>query len=172
MQHIQPELIQRFLADEADLMEREAVTEHLAHCDECAALLVQITADDDSLALALGLDEAEAAWVASVDLTQPVLTKIRPWYREPVFLAVVVPIALVATYMVSQVSSLIIRQFTMEGPVGLTVEALRNLIPLLWRLNMYLGQGGLLRTLWPALLLAALVWFWRSRAKKEVETDA
>ncbi|HWI62005.1 MAG TPA: zf-HC2 domain-containing protein [Symbiobacteriaceae bacterium] len=172
MRHIQPELLQRFLADEVDLMERESVTEHLAHCEDCTALLVQMTADDDSLALALSLDDEEAAWVASLDLTEPVLKQIRPWYREPAALAILLPVVAIATFMLSWVSSLLSRTVSETGPVGLVVEALRSLIPMLWRLNSYLGQGGLLRSIWPVLVLAAAVWFWRSRMNKEGKTNA
>ncbi|HWI53505.1 MAG TPA: zf-HC2 domain-containing protein [Symbiobacteriaceae bacterium] len=172
MKHVQPEQMQRFLADELDLMEREAVTDHLAHCEACADRLVQMTADDDSLSLALGLADDEAAWIASLDLTQPVLAKIRPWYREPAFLAISVPLVAFAAFMLAQVGRLLSLTQDDGGPIGFTVEALRTLIPALWRLNIYLGQGGLLRTLWPVLLLTGAVWFWRSRMKKEENTNA
>jgi predicted anti-sigma-YlaC factor YlaD len=173
MQHIQPDLMQRFLADEVDLMEREAVTEHLAECDACAALLVQMTADDDSLSQALRLDDDEAAWIASLDLTAPVLAKMRPWYREPAVLAITVPLILLAGYLFHLVTSLILGALGTEGPVGTTVELLRSLIPALWRLNLYLGHGGLLRTLWPVLVLAGAAWLWKSRTnKKEYENHA
>lgn len=172
MRHIQPDLMQRFLSDEVDLMERETVTEHLTHCEECTALLVQMTADDDSLSLALGLDEAEAEWVASVDLTAPVMAKLRPWYREPAVWAILAPILLLAAYMLSRVGAFLMRTAEPTGPVGFTVDTLRSLVPALWKLNVYLGQGGLLRTIWPVLLLAGAIWFWRSRMKKGVQSNA
>lgn len=173
MRHIQPDLMQRFLADEVDLMERETVTEHLTHCEECTALLIQMTADDDSLSLALGLDESETDWVASVDLTATVMEKLRPWYRDPAVWAIVAPLLLLTSYMLSRVgASLTHRAVGSEGPVGFAVDALRDLIPALWKLGAYLGQGGLLRTIWPVLLLAGAIWFWRSRMKKEVQSNA
>jgi|GEM_PF-3281795 len=173
MRHLQPEQMQRFLADELDLMEREAVTDHLSHCEACAELLVQMTADDDTLTLALGIDAEEAAWIASLDLTQPVMAGIRPWYREPAFLAIVVPLIAFASFMLAQVGRLLSLTPDDGGPIGFTVDALRALIPALWRVNIYLGQGGLLRTLWPVLLLAAAYWFWRSRmTSKEDKTNA
>ncbi|MDF2627005.1 MAG: hypothetical protein K0R39_836 [Symbiobacteriaceae bacterium] len=172
MRHIQPDLMQRFLADEVDLMERETVTEHLTHCEACTALLVQMTADDDSLSFALGLDEAEAEWVASFDLTAPVMAKLRPWYRDPAVWAIVAPMLLVASFGLSLVSGLLTRSVEPTGPVGFTVGAMRELIPALWKLSAYLGQGGLLRTIWPVLLLAGAIWFWRSRMKKEEESNA
>lgn len=173
MQHIQPDLMQRFLADEADLMEREAVTEHVTQCDACAALLVQMTADDDTLAQALRLDEDEAAWIGSLDLTAPVLAKIRPWYREPAVLAITVPLVLLAGYLFHLVTSLILGAIGDEGAVGAAVSLMRSLIPALWRLNIYLGHGGLLRSLWPVLILAGAVWFWKTRImKKEYENHA
>ena len=169
MQHVQPELMQRFLADEADLMERETVTEHLAHCEECAALLVQMAAEDDSLSMALRLDEDEIAWAAAVDVTQPVLQKLRPWYREPVALAVISGILLFAAYMLSQTSLLLGGALQIDGPVGLTVKA----VPALWRMLVYIGQGGLLITLLPVLALATVIWLLRSRLmKKEEKTNA
>lgn len=171
--HIQPDLMQRFLADEADLMEREAVTAHLARCEECSALLVEMTAEDDSLSLALSLDEAELAWADSVDLTQPVLRKLRPWYLEPALLGIALPLVLFAGFMLSLASRLISWTFGGgDGPIGLTVGAMRELIPALWKLNLYLGQGGLLRSLWPVVLLAGAVWLWRVRTKKEDKSHA
>jgi hypothetical protein len=173
MQHIQPDLMQRFLADEVDLMEREAVTEHLADCDACAALLVQMTADDDSLTEALRLGHDEAAWIGSLDLTAPVLAKLRPWYREPAVLAVTVPLILLAGYLFQVVTSLIFGAMSTEGPVGTTLDLLRSLLPALWRFNLYLGHGGLLRTIWPVLVLAGAVWLWKVRTnKKEYENHA
>ncbi|HYF76010.1 MAG TPA: hypothetical protein VD973_02670 [Symbiobacteriaceae bacterium] len=173
MKHIQPDLMQRFLADEVDLMERETVTEHLTLCEECTALLIQMTADDDSISLALGLDEAETDWVASVDLTAAVMEKLRPWYRDPAVWVIVAPLVLLASYMLSWVGSLLTRSAVgPEGPVGFAVGALRELVPALWKLGAYLGQGGLLRSIWPVLLLAGAIWFWRSRTKKEVQSHA
>ncbi|HYF93010.1 MAG TPA: zf-HC2 domain-containing protein [Symbiobacteriaceae bacterium] len=173
MQHVQPELLQRFLADEIDLMERESVSEHLATCGECAALLAQVAADDDALAQALHLDEAEAGWIASVDLTEPVLERIRPWYKEPVTLTILVAFVLLTAYLFAQMSSLIGRQLRWGGPVDFLVDAVRGIFPAVLRLLVYIGQGGLLTAVWPALALTALIWLMRSRwMKKEDKTNA
>lgn len=172
MRHIQPDLMQRFLADEVDLMERDTVTEHLTHCEECTALLVQMTADDDLLSLALSLDEAETAWAASVDLTPTVMEQLRPWYRDLAVWAIIAPLVLLASYMLSRVGALLTYTAEPVDSVGFAVDTLRSLVPALWKLGVYLGQGGLLRTIWPALLLAGAIWFWRSRMKKGVQSNA
>lgn len=172
MTHIRPELMQRFLADEADLMERDAVADHLAQCDECAALLAQMAAEDDGLSLALTLEPEEAAWISGVDLTPAVLAKINPWYRRPSaylpFLLAGFP-ASVALYLVAAS----VKQMLLGvQPVGAVVMGLQTLIPALYRLLQYLSRGGLLTTIWPALLLAGAIWLWRVRMKKEVPDNA
>jgi hypothetical protein len=172
MQHIQPDLMQRFLADEVDLMQRDAVTEHVAGCDACAALLVALAAEDDSLGEALRLDDAETAWVEATDLTAAVLEKVRPWYREPGAIITMLVIALPTLLALSQVAALVSRSFTIEHPVGLVLELLQTLLPALWHLVLFVLRGGLLTTLWPILALAAVCFLWHLRSKKEVLHDA
>lgn len=172
MTHIQPELMQRFLANEADLMEREAIADHLALCDECAARLAVVAAEDDGLTLALKLEPGEAEWIASLDLAPAVLKRVNPWYGRPSaylpFLLAGAPAALsfyLITYAVKQM-------LLGVEPVGAVVMGLQTLLPALYRLILYLARGGMLTTIWPALLLAAAIWFWSARRKKEVSSNA
>jgi anti-sigma factor RsiW len=166
MTHVSPELMQRFLAGEVDLMLRESVSEHLACCDSCAELLVLLSAEDDALTDALRLDAADQAWVASMDLTVRVMDQVIPWYRRP---SLYLPTALVvasAVYVLNWTLSLVTHSLTAE-PVGLTVSLLQQLLPALWRMTQYLSQGGLLPSIWPAVVLAAALWLWRSRTIKK-----
>lgn len=172
MPHIQPDLIQRFLADEADLAERDIVTEHLACCDECSALLAALAAEDDTLADALRLDPAEAEWLGSIDLTEPVLAKLRPWYWEPGTIITAVIVAVPALLALQTVSAMLDRQLVIESPIGFTISLIRSLGPALWRMAAYMSRGGLLLTIWPALVLAAGIGLYLARTKKEERTNA
>lgn len=172
MPHIQPELMQRFLADEVDLMEREAIAEHLATCTACADLLVALTAEDDTLSDALRLDESEAEWIASLDLAAPVLQKIRPWYREPGTIISMLLVAGPALWGLNTVAGLLGSRLAIDHPIGFVVETLQALLPALWRLALYLLRGGLLTAIWPVLILAAAYFLWHARTKKEGPENA
>jgi hypothetical protein len=41
------------------------------------------------------------------------------------------------------------------------------LIPALWRFVLYITRGGVLATLWPALVLGGGLWLWRRHLKEE-----
>jgi len=172
VKHIEFELMQRFLAGEADLAEQDTVAEHLACCDQCAALLAQVTADDAALAGALRFDDDEMQWLASVDLTGPVLQNIRPWYQEGASLAVGLLVLAPALWLLNWVVSMITASVVTDTPVGSTLEFLKGLIAALWELNLYLGRGGLLVTIWPALALAAALWLFYAYSKKEDRSNA
>lgn len=172
MTHVRIDLMQRFLADEADLMERDAIAEHLTQCDECAALLSQLAADDDSLAEALRLDPAEAEWVASMDLTGHVMARISPWYTKPSYYLPLLLAGAPAALLFSMVTSFLGQLVRGTEPMDAFMSALRALIPALWRLNLYLARGGLLKAIWPALLLAALITIWHYSRKKEAPDHA
>ena len=169
MKHIELEQMQRFLADEIDLIERDSVAEHLACCDQCAALLAQVTADDELLAGALRLDDEEKQWLELVDLTEPVLQKIRPWYREPAAIAIGLLALVPPLFFLSRMVPLLVSSLWRDGS---TFDLLSDLVPALWHLNLYLGRGGLLVTMWPALVLAAILWFVTARTKKEAPDHA
>ncbi|HLN65390.1 MAG TPA: hypothetical protein VK464_28030 [Symbiobacteriaceae bacterium] len=171
MRHVPPELMQRFLAGEVDLMERDAVSDHLTCCEACTDLLVQLTAEDDALTAALRLETADEAWIAGLDLTGPVMERLDPWYRRPAIYLPALLATVCATGMLQVVLSFLTDSFASD-PVGLVVGLFRNLLPALWHLNVYLSRGGLLTTLMPVTLLAGVIWGWRARSKKEVAFHA
>lgn len=167
MTHLQGELLQRYLAGEADLIEIEQLEAHLAACDTCSHLLTQIAADDAQLAASLALDEAELAWAEGLDLTGPVGRQIRPWYRQPQTLLIFLPLVLLSSLIFHQIGQLIGTYLTRNGTVGTSVAILSATAETAWNLLGYLSSGGLLASLWPALVLSTALWLYQSLKKKE-----
>jgi len=171
VKHLQADLLQRYLAGEADLTEQDTVVEHLAECDECASLLADMAADDRTLTAALRLTDAEAAWIAGMDLTQPVMTRLA-WYREPSLIVLALLALLPGTWILGQAGQWMVAQLTADGPVG-TALAIGGLLgSALWNLLVYASNGGLLVQIWPVLILAAGYWLGRRYYKKEDKSHA
>lgn len=163
MNHIEPERLQRYLAGEADPAEALLVDQHLADCVDCANQLAITASDDAFLNQVLQLDEEELAWIAHLDLTAPVLNRIVPWYRQPHTWLIMAPFIIAGAGLSRQVLGRLIHLVGWAGPVDLGIDLTRSLV----RLIVYLSHGGLMVTLWPALLLAGAIWLWKRGSKEE-----
>lgn len=164
--HVSTELLQRYLAGEADLTEMDIVSAHLDGCEACSTRLADLAADDAALMGALRLDEADMAWAASLDLTQPVLQEINP-LRSAARPALYLMLFLLPTAWLMHQSITIIERLTRsEGTVDSALNFAQTVIPGLWQLLRYLMSGGLLASLWPLLALGAVAWFWRTKTAR------
>lgn len=167
MKHPAPEQLQRYLAGETDLVQTEELTEHLARCSTCGEALALLAADDAALSGSLSLTEAEAAWIAETDLTEPVRRAIaapRVGIQQLLLgLLIIVP----GAYMLQTLTGLIADLVSARGPFALTVNLLRAGTPYLWETLEYLFNGGLLASLWPLFALGAAAWLWRRFTKEE-----
>lgn len=166
MTHVSTELLQRYLAGEADLTEMESTAAHLAECGTCSNLLAELAADDAALTTALRLDDADLAWAAGLDLTRPVLQEISPLRSAARPTLYVMLFLLPVAWLMNQSLALVSVVIGPEGPVDTTLNVARTLVPGLWELGRYLLNGGLLISLWPVLALGAIVWFWRNKTTR------
>lgn len=171
MEHIMPELLQRYLHGEADLTEINGVDEHLSRCPSCQELLAQTAADDSLLTTALVLDAEDAAWANSLDLTQSVLHKVTPWFRHPPSLLTALILLATGAWGLAQMTALFGRLIPWDGLVGLTIKLGPSLARGVWWTLVYISEGGLLASLWPALALAA-GYVWRLYQKEVSKNHA
>jgi anti-sigma factor RsiW len=158
MTHITSAALQAYLAGEIDLAKQAALEEHLIACPLCTGHLTQIATDDAHLRTALELDPEELAWAQRLDLTKLVLERVIPWYRQPSYWLILLPLLLGAAWGIEQIGSLLASYLAYKGTVGLTVTLLEVAARGGWTLLTFLSGGGLLVSLWPALVLGALLW--------------
>lgn len=161
--HITGAALQAYLAGEIDLVDRAALEEHLIACPLCTDHLTQLATDDAHLRTTLELDPEELAWAQGLDLTGSVLERVMPWYRHPISWLMLLPLLLGAAWGIEQIGNLLAGYLAFKGTVGLTVSLLQATARAGWRLFMFLSGGGLLASLWPALVLGAILWLRHAR---------
>jgi hypothetical protein len=167
LSHIEPERLQQYLAGETELVEATLIDQHLTDCLLCSDRLAAIAADDAHLCEMLALDEAEQAWIAGIDLTGPVLSQVTPWFHRWQWVAIAGLSLIAGGWLSQRTFALIGSLLGSQGKIGLTVNVAETLIPALWRFFLYITRGGVLATLWPALVLGGGLWLWRRHLKEE-----
>lgn len=167
MDHITPEALQQYLAGEASLHETQHIDEHLSSCTACADLLAILASEDTFLTQMLQLETEEMAWVTATDLTSSVMTGIRrPIWSAQILLPTILIIA-TGAWGLHIGMNLVEQAFVNKGAMGVAANVLPFVLALLWEALLYIAEGGLLTTIWPALVLGLVVWLWRSKQMEE-----
>lgn len=154
--HPETERLHLYLSGALDPAERRDVEAHLAGCGECAQALAELAAEDEALAGALGLDPAEAAWVESVDLVEPVMAQIACSPRSTPVLVLVAALLSLAGYLGGSLWTYLLDLLPEPG-IGSFIALVRSAGPAALRLVLWLGEGGLLATLWPLFVAGAAI---------------
>lgn len=172
MRHAETERLHRYLAGALAPAEREALESHLTDCPECSVTLAQLAAEDAMLTDALTLNAVERAWIASVDLVEPVMAQVAPRFRLTPPVLLVSLLVLVAGYLAGAIWSAGAGLLpTLTNP-GALVDLLHSLLPRLVDLAGWLSRGGLLPSIWPIFAVAALAGLWRLTHTKETNDYA
>ncbi len=168
MRHCEIEQLHQYLAGALAETERAEVEAHLTGCHACSMALAEIAAEDALLTDSLALDAAERVWIESIDLVEPVMALASPRFRltPPVVLTSLLMLA--GGYLAGSIWS------AGSGLLGdlPDIGAIITLIPQFFRFFAWLSGGGLLLTLWPALLIAALSGLWHLTRTKETNAHA
>lgn len=164
--------IHLYLAGALEPAEREALEAHLADCTLCTQVLAELAAEDTALLDALEMDETDRAWIASVDLVEPVMAQVNPRFRltPPVILTSL--LVCLGGYLAGSIWSLGTALLPDLNSMRTLLGLARDLVPALLRLAVWLAQGGVLTTIWPVLALCAVYGFWRLTQVKETNNHA
>lgn len=161
MAHIQPEALQQYLAGEISLPDAEQIDEHLACCTRCTDLLANLAAEDATLTQMLQLDADEMSWVIGTDLTHSVMQSVRrPAWNAQVLIPTLFLVA-TGSWGLQVCVNLLQQPFADKGLMKMAADVLPLAFGLLWQVLLYLADGGLLTTIWPAFAAGAIVCLWR-----------
>lgn len=161
-----------YLADALAPDERRAVEDHLVDCPTCADTLAELAAEDTALIEALEIDHADLAWINAADLVEPVMAQVAPRFRltPPVILTSL--LVILGGYLAGSLWRIGTGLLPDVGSMRAILSLTRELGPALLRLYLWLGQGGLLTTLWPLFAVGALYGLWRLTQTKETNDHA
>lgn len=170
--HADKERLYRYLSGALSGDELRMLEAHLLECSVCSESLAEVAAEDAMLTDALGIDAGEEAWIESIDLVEPVMAQVAPRFQltPPIILTSLLVIlgGHLAGSLWSLGTALLPDLNSMRAILGLA----HDLGPALLRLLLWLGQGGLLTTLWPLLAAGAAYGLWRLLQTKETSNHA